>query len=296
MTHRIHLPTLIAGLALVSAVWAADEKAPEGNPAATVALAYREAFNAGNASQLADLHGKDAAWIDSNGNVHSGRDAIRAVLAKAFTAAPGRTIEFVVDQVRPLGDDVLLETGSSIVTGPDGERSTSAYTTVYAKDGDEWRIAQITETAPATEPSPASQLSALQWLEGKWRGEDTQRPITLEIVEAQNGNFLTIKYAFGENGSEGASTEIVGYDAAEDRVRSWTFDSAGGFSEAVWQSDGANWLLVSKSVNPDGTRGSSQLEIRPAADGRSFTVEGYNRESGGVPMPKLGPVKFTAVK
>jgi uncharacterized protein (TIGR02246 family) len=296
MTHTTHFHTLLVSLALVSAVWAADEKTPDGHPAVTVSLAYQEAFNAGRADQLAALPARDAAWVDSNGTVHSGRDAIRAVLSKAFAAAPGRTIEFAVEQVRPLGEDVLLETGSSIVTGPDGERATSAYTTVYAKDGDDWRIAQITETAPATEPSPASQLSALRWLEGEWRGEDTQRPITLEIAEGQNGNFLTIKYAFGENGDEGASTEIVGYDAAEDRVRSWTFDSAGGFSEAVWQSDGANWLLVSKSVNPDGTRGSSQLEIRPAADGRSFTVEGYNRESGGVPMPKLGPVKFTADK
>jgi len=296
MTHTTHLPTLLASLALVSAVWAADEKTPDGHPAATVSLAYQEAFNAGRADQLAALHAKDAAWVDSNGTVHSGRDAIRAVLAKAFAAAPGRTIEFAIEQVRPLGDGVLLETGSSIVTGPDGESATSAYTTVYAKDGEEWRIAQITETAPATEPSPASQLSALHWLEGKWRGEDTQRPVTLEIAEAQNGNFLTIKYAFGQDGTGGTSTEVVGYDAAEDRVRSWTFDSAGGFSEAEWQADGANWMLVSKSVNPDGTRGSSQLEIRPAADGRSFTVEGYNRESGGVPMPKLGPIKFTAAK
>jgi uncharacterized protein (TIGR02246 family) len=296
MTHTTHLTTLLSGLALASAVWAAEEKAPDGNPAAAVALAYREAFNAGHADRLAALHAKDAAWVDSNGTVHSGREAIRAVLAKAFAADPGRTIEFAVEQVRPLGDDVLLETGSSIVTGPDGERSTSACTTVYAKEGDEWRIAQITETAPASEPSPASQLSALRWLEGKWRGEDTRLPVTLEISEAQNGNFLTIEYTFGEDGTGGTSTEVIGYDAAEDRVRSWTFDSEGGFSEATWQADGANWMLVSKSVNPDGTRGSSQLEIRPAADGRSFTVEGYNRESGGVPMPKLGPIKFTAVK
>jgi uncharacterized protein (TIGR02246 family) len=296
MTHTARLTILLSGLVFVSAVWAAEEKAPDGNPAATVALAYREAFDVGNADQLAALHAKDAAWVDSNGTVHSGREAIRAVLAKAFAADPGRTIEFAVDQVRPLGDDVILENGSSIVTGPDGEQSASFYTTVYAKKDGQWRIAQITETAPVIEPSPASELAALSWLEGKWRGENAKRALTLEIAPAQNGNFLTIKYAFGENGEEGTSTEVVGYDATEDRVRSWTFDSAGGFSEAAWQQDGADWLLVSKSVNPDGTRGSSQLEIRPAADGQSFTVEGYNRESGGVPIPKLGPIKFTPVQ
>jgi uncharacterized protein (TIGR02246 family) len=296
MKHRLHL-LLVAGLALVpAAVAAADETPSTENPAASVARAYQEAFNAGKADKVAALHTEDAEWIDSDGNVYSGRDAIRAVLAKAFAAAPGRTIDFTVEKFRPLAGNVIVETGSASVTAPDGERSMSANTTVYAKEGDEWRIAQITETAPFVEPSPASELAALGWLEGKWRGENAQRAVALEIAPVQNGNFLTIKYAFGENGDEGTSTEVVGYDAAEDRLRSWTFDSAGGFSEAAWQPDGANWLLVSKSVNPDGTRGSSQLEIRPAADGRSFTVEGYNRESGGVPMPKLGPIKFTPVR
>jgi len=294
-----HSTPILAGFAVLTllhlAATAAGE-APSESPATGVARAYQEAFNAGQPDKLAALHTEDAMWVDSDGSSLSGRDAIRAALAKAFAAAPGRTIEFAVDQVRPLGDDVILEKGSSIVTGPDGEESASFYTTVYAKQGDQWRIAQITETAPVVEPSPASELAALGWLEGKWRGENAQRPVTLEISPVQNGNFLSIKYSFGENGDEGSSTEVVGYDAAEDRVRSWTFDSGGGFSEAAWQPDGSNWMLVSKSVNPDGTRGSSQLEIRPAADGRSFTVEGYNRESGGVPMPKLGPIKFTPVQ
>ena len=296
MKRKTLLLSTLAALTLCpSSSLAADQENP-ASPAAGVARAYEEAFNAGNADQLAALHTKDAEWVDSDGTVHAGSSAIRSVLAKAFAAAPGRTIEFAVEKFRPLTDGVILETGSAAVTGPDGESSVSAYTTVYTKEGDEWRIAQITETAPDVEPSPASQLAGLRWLEGKWRGENAQRPVTLEISEAQNGNFLTIKYAFGENGEEGTSTEVVGYDAAEDRVRSWTFDSAGGFSEAAWQPDGTNWLLVSKSVNPDGTRGSSQLELRPAVDGRSFTVEGYNRESGGIPMPKLGPIKFTSVQ
>ena len=263
---------------------------------AAVTQAYQAAFNAGNSDQVAALHTKDAEWIDSDGNVHSGRDAIRSVLTKAFAAAPGRTIEFAVEKVRPLSESVALENGSAVVTSPDGERAVSAYTTVYVKDGGTWRIAQVTETAPEVAPSPASRLSALRWLEGTWKGENSRRPVTLKIAEAQNGNFLTINYSFGEEGSEGTSTEVVGFDASADSVRSWTFDSEGGFSEATWQSDGANWLLVSKSINPDGTRASSQLDIRPAADGKSFTVEGYNRESGGVPMPKLGPIKFTSAE
>lgn len=289
------LLTALASLAMAPTAPAADE-APAATPAAAVTQAYQEAFNAGSADKLAALHTKDAEWIDGDGNRLLGRDAIRTALSEAFTATPGRTIEFAVEKVRPLGDDVILESGSAAVTAPDGERSVSSYTTVYAKDGDEWRIAQVTETAADVTSTPAAQLSGLRWLEGTWQGENSRRPVTLKIAEAQNGNFLTINYAFGEDGNEGTSTEVVGYDAAQDSVRSWTFDSAGGFSEASWQPDGGNWLLVSKSVNPDGTRASSQLEIRPGADGKSFTVEGFNRESGGIPMPKLGPIKFTAVK
>ena len=293
-TTLLLVPILAISSTIASAP--AAEEAADDKPTAAVTKAYQDAFNAGNADKVAALHTKEAEWLDSDGTTHEGRDAIRAVLAKAFAAAPGRTIQFAVEKVRPVGDDVIIETGSAAVTAPDGEESVSAYTTVYAKDGDEWRIAQVTETDPEVSTSPASQLAGLRWLEGTWQGENSRRPVTLKIAEAQNGNFLTINYSFGKEGDEGTSTEVVGYDAAEDRVRSWTFDSAGGFSEATWQPDGGNWLLVSKSVNPDGTRASSQLEIRPGADGKSFTVEGYNRESGGIPMPKLGPIKFTAVK
>lgn len=293
MKRKSFLPIVLIGLCAAAQ---AQESTATESPAAAVARAYQEAFNAGSADKLAALHTKDAEWVDSEGQIHAGREAIRALLAKAFAAQPGRTIDLAVEKTRAVGDDVIIENGSATVTSPDGELSVSACTTVYAKDGDEWRIAQVTETAPDVAPSPASQLARLRWLEGTWRGENSKRPVTLKISEAQNGNFLTINYSFGDNGSDGTSTEVVGYDAAEDRVRSWTFDSEGGFSEAAWQSDDSNWLLVSKSVNPDGTRGSSQLEIRPSADGKSFTAEGYNRESGGVPMPKLGPIKFTAVE
>ena len=284
----------LASLAVATA--SAADDAPAASPAAAVTQAYQAAFNAGSAEKLAALHAKEAEWINGDGSRLLGRDAIRTALSEAFAATPGRTIEFAVEKVRPLGDDVILETGSAAVTAPDGESSVSSYTTVYAKEGDEWRIAQVTETAADIASTPAAQLSGLRWLEGTWKGENSRRPVTLKIAEAQNGNFLTINYSFGENGDEGTSTEVIGYDAAQDSVRSWTFDSEGGFSEATWQPDGANWLLVSKSVNPDGTRASSQLDIRPSADGKSFTVEGYNRESGGVPMPKLGPIKFTAVQ
>lgn len=297
MNRKTHLLLMcvLAGGVLAAACARAEEKTAPDNPVASIAGAYQDAFNSGNADKVASLHTKDAEWIDSDGNMHAGREAIRATLAKSFAASPGRTLELAPEKVRPIGDKAIIATGSAAVTAPDGERIVSSYTTVYAKTGDEWRIAQVTETAPDITPSPGSQIAALRWLEGTWRGENSKRPVTLKIAEAQNGNFLTINYSFGDDGSEGTSTEVIGYDAAEDRMRSWTFDSGGGFSEAVWQTDGANWLLVSKSVNPDGTRASSQLEIRPGADGKSFTVEGYNRESAGVPMPKLGPIKFTAV-
>jgi uncharacterized protein (TIGR02246 family) len=293
-TH--HLTVIIASFVLGPVAVLAEDSNPAAVAVASIARAYEEGFNAGSADKVAALHTKDAEWTDSDGTTLSGRDAIRTALAKAFASVPGRTIELAVEKVRPLGDDVILDLGSSVVTAPDGERSTSSYTTVYDKDGDQWRIAQVTETAPAVDPSPASQLSSLRWLEGNWQGESARRPVTLKISEAQNSNFLTINYSFGEDGAEGTSTEVIGYDAADESVRSWTFDSEGGFSESTWQPDGANWLIVSKSVNPDGTRASSQLEVRPGADGKSFTVEGYNRESGGVPMPKLGPIKFTAAK
>ena len=38
---------------------------------------------------------------------------------------------------------------------------------------------------------------------------------------------------------------MIGKDAASEGLRSWTFESEGGFGEATWSRDGKKWVLDS---------------------------------------------------
>jgi len=287
--NRILRFALILASAQSTTAFAEEKRADEKADVLAIADTYTAAFNAAQASKLADLYADDAEWLDQNGNLYSGKSAILKALGESFAASKGRTIELSVESVRKLGNDVLLDKGSAVVTGPDGTRSRSDYTTVYQRSQDRWVIAQITETGDPTGDDPGENLAPLDWLIGKWTAKKGDELWAIEVARVQNGNFLTINYRLGEGAS---STEIVGFDPAAGKIRSWTFDSEGGFSEAVWRADGNRWLLLSKSVNPDGTRSSSQMELHAEDDHRGFSVEIYNRESGGEPLPKLGPITF----
>jgi len=287
--NRILRFTLLLTSALAAVATAKEAPTEAETAVLAVADAYVAAFNAGQASKLADLYADDAEWLDQDGNLYSGKPAILKALGESFAANKGRTIELSVESVRKLGNDVLLDKGSAVVTGPDGTRSRSDYTTVYQRSQDRWVIAQITETGDPTGDDPGENLAPLDWLIGKWTAKKGDELWAIEVARVQNGNFLTINYRLGDGAS---STEIVGFDPAAGKIRSWTFDSEGGFSEAVWRADGNRWLLLSKSVNPDGTRSSSQMELHAEDDHRGFSVEIYNRESGGEPLPKLGPITF----
>ena len=47
-------------------------------------------------------------------------------------------------------------------------------------------------------------------------------------------------------------TERIGWDPVAKHVRSWIFDSEGGFGERHWSYVDDTWLITSKGTRPDG--------------------------------------------
>ena len=48
--------------------------------------------------------------------------------------------------------------------------------------------------------------------------------------------------------------QIIGWDPIDERIRSWTFDSEGGFADGYFTREGSRWLLRETGVAPDGSR------------------------------------------
>ena len=52
-------------------------------------------------------------------------------------------------------------------------------------------------------------------------------------------------------------TQRIGWDPLAKQVRSWEFDSEGGFGEGRWSRDGERWIVKHTGTRPEGTTASS---------------------------------------
>ena len=64
------------------------------------------------------------------------------------------------------------------------------------------------------------------------------------------------------------------------QVRSWMFDSEGGFGEGEWRRDANKWLVSFAATAPDGTTSTSQ-HVLTYVDDKKFTWESINRVRDG---------------
>ena len=86
-------------------------------------------------------------------------------------------------------------------------------------------------------------------------------------------------------------TQIVGWDPAAGTIRSWMFDSDGGFGEGVWSKKGNSWIVKFSQVLPDG-RKASATNIYTIVDDNTFTWKSVGREVDGEFLPNVDEFKM----
>jgi len=286
---------LIAALTSTAFAQTPADVAPEKAALLALDRAWEAAFAKGDAAALAAFFAEDAEQTTEDGAIFRGRAEIEQAIGEGLKANKGATLSIASDSVRLLATDVALEKGESTVTAPNGETSTSLYTAIYVKKGGQWKISQLTETAlpPAT---GRERLAQLEWLVGAWAEKDGDTSISSTFDWARGGNFLTRNLTV-KRGDETTleGWQIIGWDAAQERIRSWTFDTEGGFSEGVWTRDGERWLVRDSGTIPDGGRTTAEQTIaKVSAD--KFTWEANNRTLNGEPQPSVGRFEIERVK
>ena len=64
-----------------------------------------------------------------------------------------------------------------------------------------------------------------------------------------------------------SGTQRIGWDPALQKLRTWTFDSEGGFFHGLWTQDGDQWLLTASGVTADGRTATSTSSYQPIDQG-----------------------------
>lgn len=255
--------------------------------------AYVEAFNAKDAAALAQHWSESGAYVrPADGKRLIGRKAIQKEFEATFAEQPQAVLKVEVRTIRFVTADVALEEGTAEVTQlPDTLPSKTDYTAVHVKRDGEWHVDSIRETElPANDETPSNKLDQLAWLVGEWTDESDNATVENSVTWTKNKAFLSysFKVATG-NVDELEGTQIVGYDPLAGEIRSWMFDSDGGFGEGVWSRQGNMWIVKFNQVLADG-RTASSTNVYSYIDDNTFTWTSIGREVDGESLPNVDPV------
>jgi uncharacterized protein (TIGR02246 family) len=237
----------------------ADEAAIRANIAQFV-----KAYNAGDVKAVAALFTPDGEAWDKEGNEAEGREAIAQTFADMFKAAPKRNIEVFVESIRFIGADLAMEVGTTKETlEPNEPPDYDRYTVLHVKRNGKWQMALARdEEGPA--PTSRERLRPLAWLIGEWIDDDGSAVVRSSCRWSEDGNFLLQEFKLQLSGRDAMNvSQRIGWDPLAKRIRSWVFDSEGGFGESVWARADDGWIIRATGVRPDGTTASATNVLIP---------------------------------
>jgi uncharacterized protein (TIGR02246 family) len=250
---------------------------------ASAAKKLMDAFNQGNASQVVDMFLPDAELIDEAGNVHLGKEEISALVKAFFEQYPGVQTASELESIRLIAGLALVD-GSRTMADKEGKSfSLVRFASVWKKTDAGYKVVSMRDIAEPVLPTPQEALGQLAWIVGTWVNQGSDGKVEMDYRFSEDGNFivgdLSVVAPDGRNVMK--SVQRIGWDASEGTFRSWTFDSDGGWGEAVWLATEGGWTLQSQAVTPQGIKGSATITITSENEDR-FVLLGTNRNSGGV--------------
>lgn len=245
-----------------------------------------DAFNSKDTERLAALFLPEAELIDDAGNSHRGREGIAEVFTRFVEAFPNAKMDLNIESVRLAAGELAIENGTrTVTTAGDAEKATNRYTMVDVKRDGKWQIAVVREVPADPEPTPHDRLEPLAWLIGDWVDEDAEAAITISCRWDESENFLLADFVAKVSGeTKIESKQRLGWDPLAECVRSWVFDSDGGYGEGRWTDVDGKWIIKSNAVLPDGTTGSATIYFEPI-DGHRFLMKGFDRILGDSLQP-----------
>ena len=233
-----------------------------------VSKAFEDAFDAADASAIAELFTPDGEFIDVERLVYQGRDAVKAEFAATFEAVPGSAISANIDSVRLVSPNVAIEDGRVTLATEAGPVSVSRYTAVYTKFDGAWKIASLRDLESEAF-SPGDRLTALQFLVGDWISESADGVVEHSYYWSEDGNYILNDFSVTIDGQpELAGTQRIGWDPQTKQIRGWLFDSEGGHVEGNWSELADRWVIKNSGFNSDGTSGSSTNYLIPGENGQ----------------------------
>lgn len=148
------------------------------------------------------------------------------------------------------------------------------------------------EAAPAEDATQMTDtpLRQLDWLVGNWVDDGDDATIRTKCYWTRHGHFLARTFSVESEGEvvlEG--TQVIVWDPIYQHIRSWMFDSEGGFSVGLWSQDGDHWNVKTAHTLATGERASA-INVLTPVDEDTIRWKSINREIEGDIQPNIPEV------
>jgi uncharacterized protein (TIGR02246 family) len=272
-----------------------EKRSPEDAAIRAIGKSLVDAYQQHDAKAFAALFTANGEYVDENEALFHGREEIENEFAAFFKANPDTSILVQLEAARPIAPGVVkVPGGTSFRRTAADQPAKGRCSLVCVKEGEHWRIASLREVAQNDEASHHEQLRALEWMLGEWVSEGQRSEIHFSCHWDRHRNFLIRDFLIRTaEGTAISGTQRIGYDPVSDHLKTWIFDSDGGFSDGYFQREGANWVLHTSGITAGGQMAAG-TEIFTPIDEHHIAWDSVDRFVGGTRIADSG--KTTIVR
>jgi uncharacterized protein (TIGR02246 family) len=234
-----------------------DDKPPDKNAecAGKVLASISAAYDARDPKAFVQQFTPNGEFIDADGNVFQGRDAISREFKALFEVNSRTSVEMAARAIREISPGILSVDAEATFSRDKGsalDKVNFAALVVRQTDGS-WLLASIRSDGERSSRTPHARLKRLEWLIGQWVDESDESTVHMDTRWSEDGNFIVTSFAIRATGHKVMSgTQRIGWDGSLEKFKSWIFDSEGGHGEGIWSETEGRWIVKSTGVRADG--------------------------------------------
>lgn len=294
MKRMLLSAALITGSVVAAVAADGDTQASDEAAIREAVNSYVAAFNKGDPEALARMWSPEAVYTNPlSGEQVVGRAEIEQQFSDIFADANGLKLEVDSHSIEFISPGVAVEYGTARLLQPNQDPEISEYTAIYVKRDGQWLLDRVTEDDVSSIPSQYEHLKELEWLVGRWIDQDDQATVIADCNWTRNRNFLVRSFVVQvRDRIDMAGIQFIGWDPTTRQIRSWVFDSDGGFGQGTWQRNMNRWYVHQTGVLPDG-RKTTAVNIITYLDDQTATMQSVNRTLDGDVLPNIDEVAVT---
>ena len=252
---------------------------------------YVAAFNDRDAEKVATHWSPDAVYLNPvTGSQVEGREAIAKEFESILAEMNDTKLAVEVKSIQFISPTVAVEDGIARLISAESEPEETSYTAIHVKREGKWVLDRVTEEDVPVVRSRYEQLKELEWMIGSWIDGDNQSRVETTCQWTRNKNFISRTFTVSvQDRIEMTGMQIIGWDPSAKEIRSWVFDSDGGFSEGRWAKKDDRWFVTTNGMTPDGLK-STSVNVITYVNDDEFTWKSLNRTVGSELLPNVDEV------